>query len=92
MHLGGVETFGLWMVSDLQPDFELLKQFEAKLEPSRIRSGDRRLCEANPRSTSTPPRPPDRGWNNRQHPFVWTKTADEILKKANRQNTSNTDR
>ena len=31
------------------------------------------------------------GWNNRCHPFVWTKTADEILKKANRQTTSNTD-
>ena len=24
------------------------------------------------------------GWNNRAHPFVWTKTADQILKKANR--------
>jgi transposase len=31
------------------------------------------------------------GWNDRCHPFVWTKTADEILKKANRQITSNTD-
>jgi len=31
------------------------------------------------------------GWNDRAHPFVWTKTADEILKKANRQTTSNTD-
>jgi transposase len=30
------------------------------------------------------------GWNNRCHPFVWTKTADEILKKANRQHTSET--
>ena len=30
------------------------------------------------------------GWNDRKHPFVWTKTADEILKNANRQNTSNT--
>ena len=29
------------------------------------------------------------GWNIRAHPFVWTKTADEILKKANRQTTSN---
>jgi hypothetical protein len=28
-------------------------------------------------------------WNNRAHPFVWTKTADEILNKANRQTTSN---
>ena len=25
------------------------------------------------------------GWNNRKHPFVWTKTPDEILKKANHQ-------
>ncbi|MFH5823147.1 IS630 family transposase [Georgenia sp. AZ-5] len=31
------------------------------------------------------------GWNDRCHPFVWTKPADEILKKANRKNTSNTD-
>ena len=31
------------------------------------------------------------GWNDRCHPFVWTKTADEILKKANRQTTSKTD-
>ena len=30
------------------------------------------------------------GWNDRCHPFVWTKTANDILKKANRQTTSNT--
>ncbi len=30
------------------------------------------------------------GWNDRCHPFVWTKTADEILKKANRKTTSTT--
>ncbi|MEU4295604.1 IS630 family transposase, partial [Kribbella sp. NPDC026596] len=30
------------------------------------------------------------GWNDRCHPFVWTKTADEILKKANRPQTSET--
>ena len=30
------------------------------------------------------------GWNERSHPFVWTKTADEILKKANRKKTSAT--
>jgi hypothetical protein len=30
------------------------------------------------------------GWNDRRHPFVWTKTADQILKKANRQQTSET--
>ena len=29
------------------------------------------------------------GWNERSHPFVWTKTADDILKKANRPTTSN---
>ncbi len=29
------------------------------------------------------------GWNDRSHPFLWTKTADEILKKANRMKTSN---
>ena len=28
------------------------------------------------------------GWNERAHPFVWTKTADEILAKANRPTTS----
>jgi hypothetical protein len=30
------------------------------------------------------------GWNDRCHPFVWTKTADPILTKVNRQNTSET--
>jgi transposase len=30
------------------------------------------------------------GWNDRCHPFIWTKTADEILTKANRQPTSET--
>lgn len=30
------------------------------------------------------------GWNPRAHPFVWTKTPEQILKKANRQTTSNT--
>jgi transposase len=29
------------------------------------------------------------GWNHRCHPFIWTKTADQILKKANRKITSN---
>src|SRR5215213_1755760 len=29
------------------------------------------------------------GWNDRCHPFVWTKTADQILKKANCKQTSN---
>ncbi len=29
------------------------------------------------------------GWNDHCHPFVWTKTAEEILKKANRPTTSN---
>ena len=31
------------------------------------------------------------GWNDRCHPFVWTKTSEDVLKKANRQTTSNTD-
>jgi transposase len=31
------------------------------------------------------------GWNDRAHPFVWTKTADQILKKANHQKTSDPD-
>jgi len=30
------------------------------------------------------------GWNDRRHPFVWTKTADEILKNANRRTSSET--
>jgi transposase len=30
------------------------------------------------------------GWNDRCHPFVWTKAADDILKKANRKTTSDT--
>ena len=30
------------------------------------------------------------GWNDRCHTCVWTKTAEEILKQANRQTTSNT--
>jgi hypothetical protein len=28
------------------------------------------------------------GWNDRCHPFTWTKTADEILPRATRQTTS----
>jgi transposase len=30
------------------------------------------------------------GWNDRRHPFVWTKTADQILAKAKRPTTSDT--
>jgi hypothetical protein len=30
------------------------------------------------------------GWNERCQPFVWTKTADQILTKAQRKKTSNT--
>ncbi len=29
------------------------------------------------------------GWNDRSHPFIWTKSAEDILKKANRPTTSN---
>jgi hypothetical protein len=32
------------------------------------------------------------GWNARCEPFIWTKTPDEILAKANRKSTSNTRR
>ena len=28
------------------------------------------------------------GWNDRAHPFAWTKTAEQVLKKANRKKTS----
>jgi hypothetical protein len=31
------------------------------------------------------------GWNDRCHPLVWTKTADQILQKANRPKSSATD-
>ena len=31
------------------------------------------------------------GWNDRRHPFVWTKTADQVLKKAKRSTTFETD-
>jgi transposase len=31
------------------------------------------------------------GWNERSHPFTWTKTADDILTKANRKKTSEPD-
>jgi hypothetical protein len=30
------------------------------------------------------------GWNERCHPFIWTKTPDEILTTAHRKKTSNT--
>ena len=29
------------------------------------------------------------GWNDRAHPFVWTKTAEQVLAKANHPTTSN---
>jgi len=28
------------------------------------------------------------GWNDRKHPFIWTKTPDEVLAKINRKRTS----
>jgi len=28
------------------------------------------------------------GWNQRKHPFIWTKTSDEILTKIKRKQTS----
>ncbi|MDQ2837044.1 MAG: IS630 family transposase [Actinomycetota bacterium] len=31
------------------------------------------------------------GWNDRAHPFIWNKTADQILTKAKRPTTSNSD-
>jgi hypothetical protein len=31
-----------------------------------------------------------KGWNDRAHPFAWTKSADDILKNTDRKMTSNT--
>ncbi len=31
------------------------------------------------------------GWNDRSHPFIWTKTAEQVLAKANPKQTSKTD-
>ena len=31
------------------------------------------------------------GWNDRKHPFIWTKTADDILDKINRKRISTPD-
>ncbi|MGH8009754.1 MAG: hypothetical protein ACREQ3_22400, partial [Candidatus Binatia bacterium] len=31
------------------------------------------------------------GWNDRSHPFNWTKSAEQILAKSNPKNTSKTD-
>ena len=31
------------------------------------------------------------GWNHRKHPFIWTKTADDILEKINRKRISTPD-
>ncbi len=39
--------------------------------------------------TSTPRSAFVDGWNDRAHPFTWTKTGDQILVKANRKRTSN---
>ena len=32
------------------------------------------------------------GWNDRCHPFAWTRTAEHILAEANRRKTSDPDR
>ncbi|WP_422220029.1 hypothetical protein, partial [Nostocoides sp.] len=59
--------------------------------PQRVVIGfSRNTTHAVPTGTSSVNVGPDRGRVNRKHPFVWTKTADDILKKSNRQNTSNT--
>ena len=31
------------------------------------------------------------GWNDRKHPFIWTKTADDVLAKIKRKRISTTD-
>jgi hypothetical protein len=31
------------------------------------------------------------GWNDRKHPFIWTKTADDILDRINRKRISTPD-
>ena len=45
--------------------------------PSRRVSQHRRLRDAIKRFLD--------GWNEQAHPFAWTKTADQILDKANRE-------
>jgi hypothetical protein len=31
------------------------------------------------------------GWNDRKHPFIWTKTAEDVLAKIKRKRISTTD-
>jgi len=59
------------------------------LDPSAVNSS-RRVAHTHRRYEEPKIRAFIDGWNDRAHPFVWTKTADEILKKANRQQTSET--
>jgi transposase len=72
-------TYGSWL--------NLVEVFFAIIERQALRRGDfsnvddlvaaiRRFCD---------------GWNQRCQPFLWTKDADQILAKLNRQNTSATD-
>jgi hypothetical protein len=48
------------------------------------------LIRAKPRPPAPTPAPDNIvGWNDRCHPFTWTKTAEQILTKASRQTASN---
>jgi hypothetical protein len=73
-----------WLASgqhELQVDLEM----GSGMQPVTV--GPRRLGRA-----SGAAEPPYRayidGWNQRAHPFVWTKTAEHILAKADRKKTS----
>jgi transposase len=79
VHLHFTPTYASWL--------NLVEVFFAIIQRQALRRGDfasvdelmatiRRFCD---------------GWNQRCHPFTWTKDADQILGKLNRQNTSATD-
>ena len=79
IHVHFTPTSGSWL--------NLVEVWFGIIERQAIHRGTfRSVCELNAKIRAFID-----GWNDRKHPFVWTKTADETLKKANRKNTSNMD-
>jgi len=79
VHVHFTPTSGSWL-NMVEVWFGIIERQAIRVAPSaRSRTSTPRSAPSSTTGTAS------------AHPFVWTKTADEVLKKANRQTTSDSD-
>ena len=81
---------GTWLAANPRIQVHFTPTLRVMAEPGRGLVRNHRAPSHSPRHLPLRPRPHDQirqfiaGWNDRKHPFIWTKTADDILDRINR--------